>query len=78
MIRRLLHYCSPRARRLVIAELTFVVIAALLQGIAFLLLVPLMRSLFVGDLTERGRGCSPSWELRSAMWSRRGSPARSA
>lgn len=50
MIRRLLRYCSPRARRLVIAELTFVVAAALLQGIAFLLLVPLLRSLFVGDL----------------------------
>ena len=50
MIRRLLHYCSPRARRLVIAELSFVVVAALLQGIAFLLLVPLLRSLFVGDV----------------------------
>lgn len=50
MIRRLLHYCSPRARRLVIAELSFVVVAALLQGIAFLLLVPLLRSLFIGDL----------------------------
>ena len=50
MIGRLLHYCSPRARRLVIAELSFVVVAAVLQGIAFLLLVPLLRSLFVGDL----------------------------
>ncbi|SJN47066.1 Inner membrane ABC-transporter YbtQ [Microbacterium esteraromaticum] len=50
MIRRLLHYCSPRARRLVIAELSFVVVAALLQGIAFLLLVPLLRALFLGDL----------------------------
>ncbi|ALJ19786.1 ABC transporter ATP-binding protein [Microbacterium sp. No. 7] len=50
MIRRLLHYCSPQARRLVIAELGFVVVAALLQGIAFLLLVPLLRALFVGDL----------------------------
>lgn len=50
MIRRLLNYCSPRARRLVIAELGFVVAAALLQGVAFLLLVPLLRSLFVGDL----------------------------
>ncbi|HMR49142.1 MAG TPA: ABC transporter ATP-binding protein [Arachnia sp.] len=49
MIGRLLHYCSPRARRLVIAELGFVVIAAFLQGIAFLLLVPLLRSLFLGD-----------------------------
>ena len=50
MIRRLLHYCSPRARRLVIAELSFVVVAAIFQGIAFLLLVPLLRSLFLGDL----------------------------
>ncbi|RCS61256.1 ABC transporter ATP-binding protein [Microbacterium sp. JB110] len=50
MIRRLLRYCSPRARRLVIAELSFVVVAALLQGIAFLLLVPLLRALFLGDL----------------------------
>ncbi|TSI14507.1 ABC transporter ATP-binding protein [Brevibacterium aurantiacum] len=50
MIRRLLHYCSPRARHLVIAELSLVVVAALLQGIAFLLLVPLLRSLFIGDL----------------------------
>ncbi|MGC4152965.1 MAG: ABC transporter ATP-binding protein [Propionicimonas sp.] len=52
MIARLLHYCSPRARRLVIAELSFIVIAALLQGIAFLLLVPLLRSLFVGDFDD--------------------------
>ncbi len=50
MIRRMLRYCSPRARRLVIAELSFVVVATLLQGVAFLLLVPLLRSLFVGDL----------------------------
>ena len=49
MISRLLHYCSPRARRLVIAELSFIVAAAVLQGIAFLLLVPLLRALFVGD-----------------------------
>ncbi|MBM7417010.1 MULTISPECIES: ABC transporter ATP-binding protein [Nocardiaceae] len=55
MIRRLLHYCSPRARRLVIVELSLVVVAAVLQGIAFLLLVPLLRSLFIGDLdTSRG------------------------
>jgi len=55
VIRRLLHYCSPRARRLVIAELSFVVVAALLQGIAFLLLVPLLRSLFLGDLDAAWR-----------------------
>lgn len=50
MIRRLLRYCSPRARRLVIAELACVVIASVLQGIAFLLLVPVLRSLFTGDV----------------------------
>ncbi|WEG08666.1 ABC transporter ATP-binding protein [Microbacterium horticulturae] len=50
MIRRMLHYCSPRARHLVIAELSVVVVAALLQGFAFLLLVPLLRSLFLGNL----------------------------
>jgi ATP-binding cassette subfamily B protein len=33
----------------VIAELSFIVVAAVLQGVAFLLLVPLLRSLFVGD-----------------------------
>ncbi|MGC3955515.1 MAG: ABC transporter transmembrane domain-containing protein [Propionicimonas sp.] len=49
MIRRLLHYCSPRARRLVLAELGFIVVTALLQGIAFLLLVPLLRAVFAGD-----------------------------
>ncbi|MGB4777918.1 ABC transporter ATP-binding protein [Microbacterium sp.] len=51
MIGRLLHYCSPRARRLVNAELACVIVAALLQGIAFLLLVPVLRSLFVGDIS---------------------------
>lgn len=49
MIRRLLHYSSPQARRLLIAELVFIVATAVLQGIAFLLLVPLLRAVFVGD-----------------------------
>jgi len=49
MIRRLLHYSSPRARRLLIAELTFIVATAVLQGVAFLLLVPLLRALFLND-----------------------------
>lgn len=49
MIRRLLHYCSPRARRLVVAEICFIVATAVLQGVAFLLLVPLLRALFAGD-----------------------------
>ena len=50
MIRRLLHYSSPTARRLLIAVLAGSVIIAVLQGIAFLLLVPLLRALFDGDL----------------------------
>ena len=49
MIRRLLHYSSPEAQRLLITELVFVVAAAVLQGVAFLLLVPLLRALFRGD-----------------------------
>lgn len=55
MIARLLHYCSPRGRRLVITELALVVVAAVLQGIAFLLLVPLLRALFTGDM-DAARG----------------------
>lgn len=50
MIRRLLHYSSPRARRLVIAELAAISVTAVLQGIAFLMLVPLLRAVFVGDM----------------------------
>jgi ATP-binding cassette subfamily B protein len=50
MIRRLLHYSSATARRLLIAELFFIVATAILQGIAFLLLVPLLRALFSGDV----------------------------
>ena len=49
MIGRLLHYCSPRARRLIAIELAFIVATAVLQGVAFLLLVPLLRALFSGD-----------------------------
>lgn len=54
MIRRLLHYSSPKARRLLIAELVFVVAGAVLQGVAFLLLVPLLRALFLGDTDAAG------------------------
>ncbi|WP_018908594.1 ABC transporter ATP-binding protein [Salinispora arenicola] len=50
MIRRLLHYSSPRARRLLVTELVCVVAAAVLQGIAFVMLVPLLRAFFLGDL----------------------------
>lgn len=50
MIRRLLHYSTPAARRLLVAVLAGSVIIALLQGTAFLLLVPLLRALFDGDL----------------------------
>jgi ATP-binding cassette subfamily B protein len=49
MIRRLLRYSSPTARRLLITELVFIVASAVLQGIAFLLLVPLLRALLHGD-----------------------------
>lgn len=50
MIRRLLHYSSADARRLLVTELVFIVGTAVLQGIAFLLLVPLLRALFLGDI----------------------------
>lgn len=50
MIRRLLRYASRQARRLLIAELVMIVTAALLQGVAFLFLVPLLRAFFAGDL----------------------------
>src|SRR5690606_8339135 len=50
VIRRLLHYSSSRARRLVIAELAAISVTAVLQGIAFLMLVPLLRAVFVGDM----------------------------
>ena len=54
MIRRLLNYSSPEARRLLISELAFVVVTAVLQGVAFLLLVPLLRALFLGDVDAAG------------------------
>lgn len=50
MIRRLLARSSSDARRLLVLELAFVVLTAVLQGVAFLLLVPLLRELFLGDL----------------------------
>lgn len=50
MIRRLLHYSSSRARRLLITELALIVTTAVLQGVAFLMLVPLLRALFLGDM----------------------------
>ncbi|GAA1695679.1 ABC transporter ATP-binding protein [Microbacterium sediminicola] len=50
MIRRLLRYCSPRARKLFLAELGFIVTAAALQGVAFILLVPVLQHLFAEDL----------------------------
>lgn len=52
MIRSLLHYSSPDARRLLITELGCIVATAVLQGVAFLMLVPLLRALFVGDLAS--------------------------
>ncbi|MGO2312938.1 ABC transporter ATP-binding protein [Brachybacterium tyrofermentans] len=58
MIRRLLHYSAPAARRLLVAVLAGSVVIAVLQGIAFLLLVPLLRALFDGDL-----GTAEDWLL---------------
>ncbi|WP_422771420.1 ABC transporter ATP-binding protein [Plantactinospora sp. WMMC1484] len=50
MIRRLLHYSSARARRLLVVELACIVATAVLQGVAFLMLVPLLRALFLDDM----------------------------
>ena len=58
MIRRLLHYASPSARRLLVVELSLIVVTAVLQGVAFLLLVPILRALFDGDTSAAG-----SWLL---------------
>lgn len=55
MIRRILHYSSPQARRLLIGELAFIIATAVLQGVVFLLLVPFLRALFAGD-SEGMRG----------------------
>ncbi|MFT4296161.1 MAG: ABC transporter ATP-binding protein [Micropruina sp.] len=55
MIGRMLRYCTPEARRLVVAELAFVVATAVLQGVAFLILVPLLRAFFAGDHDAAGR-----------------------
>ncbi|MFT3862286.1 ABC transporter ATP-binding protein [Micropruina sp.] len=62
MIRRMLNYCSAEARRLVIIELAFVLATAVFQGIAFLMLVPLLRALFAGDSEAAGR-----WLLGTAI-----------
>ncbi|MFJ2544022.1 ABC transporter ATP-binding protein [Microbacterium sp. NPDC087589] len=62
MIRRLLRYSSPTARRLLITELVFIVAAAILQGLAFLLLVPLLRALFAGDTAA-----AASWLIAIAV-----------
>ncbi|MFV2019271.1 ABC transporter ATP-binding protein [Micromonospora sp. LOL_023] len=50
MIRRLLQYSSSRARRLLLAELGFIAASAVLQGVAFVMLVPLLRALFLEDM----------------------------
>lgn len=52
MIRSVLGYSSQTARRLLVIELVLVVVTAVLQGVAFLLLVPLLRGLFAGDLAD--------------------------
>ncbi|MFT3660242.1 MAG: ABC transporter ATP-binding protein [Gordonia sp. (in: high G+C Gram-positive bacteria)] len=50
MIRRLLHYSLPAARRLLVWELVLSVVVAVLQGLAFLLVVPILRGFFDDDL----------------------------
>lgn len=55
MIRRLWSYVSPSARRLLVIELSCIVATAVLQGLAFLVLVPLLRALFGGDTDAAGR-----------------------
>jgi ATP-binding cassette subfamily B protein len=55
MIRRLLRHSSPAARRLLISELVFIVITAVLQGVAFLMLVPLLKALFLNDMARVNR-----------------------
>ncbi|MDR1513006.1 MAG: ABC transporter ATP-binding protein/permease [Propionibacteriaceae bacterium] len=52
MIRRLLRHSSPQARRLLVAEVGFIVAVALSQGLAFLALAPLLRALFAGDMPQ--------------------------
>lgn len=49
MIFGIWRHTSARAHRLLAIELTFIVISALLQGIAFLMLVPMLRALFAGE-----------------------------
>ncbi|WP_427868679.1 ABC transporter ATP-binding protein [Leucobacter luti] len=50
MIRQLFRLISPTARRLLVLELALVTASAILQGIVFLMLVPLLRALFDGDM----------------------------
>lgn len=50
MIRQLFRLVSPTARRLLVLELTLVTASAILQGIVFLMLVPLLRAIFDGDM----------------------------
>ncbi|WP_053384570.1 ABC transporter ATP-binding protein [Leucobacter celer] len=58
MIRRLLHYSSQTARRMLVTELVCIVATAVLQGVAFVMLVPLLRALFLGDT-----GAAATWLL---------------
>lgn len=67
MIRRLLHYSSPRARRLLLVELALVVATAVLQGVAFVMLVPVLRALFEGDL-DTVRTCTLALTGVSALY----------
>lgn len=54
MIRRLLRHASPTARRLLLSVMVLVTVSAVLQGVAFLLLVPVLRALLAGDADALG------------------------
>ncbi|MDR2565398.1 MAG: ABC transporter ATP-binding protein/permease [Bifidobacteriaceae bacterium] len=55
MIRRILTYCDDHTRRALIRSLTLVIVSAVLQGVVFLLLVPLLRALFEPDMAGATR-----------------------
>ena len=67
----------PRARRLLITELVFIVATAVLQGAAFLLLVPLLQALLRGDTDAAWSWLTVMAAVGTDTWSPRGSPARS-
>ncbi|MFY1632860.1 ABC transporter ATP-binding protein [Solwaraspora sp. WMMB335] len=55
MIRQILTYANQAARRGLISSLVLVVVSTVLQGVVFVLLVPLLRALFQGDMDAVGQ-----------------------